>query len=602
VTADWTGRVIDGRYAVESVIGAGGMGLVLRARHAFTGATVALKVLKPELELDTEFQQRFLVEARASNAIGHPAIVTVTDAGRAPDGVLYLAMELLVGRPLRIPAVRGELSAADIRRILLELLDVLGAAHAKGFVHRDLKPENVFLAGPNNQLKLLDFGIVKVLDAQLARVRTATGATLGTPAYMAPEQFHDPRGVDARADLWAVGVMMYEMLAGSLPFRAETTHAMLLAIATANPEPIRAFLPHAPPMLEQFFARALCRDRNGRFGTAAEMAQAIAALPLGTAIVPRPVPPIPGRASIGNAETPVAMSLAQAAAPNVATPLPQASMQRPAAAASPSLARVPGGAPAPTDRRKWFIGLGLASLVSIALVIIAVASTRTTNAPSPTPPTGPVASVAPPPHDAAPPDPAAPPIARDPVKVDVPHGHPEATVKPAPPRSVRPTSVDAGVSFDASVPVTPATPNAPFPTALQTTTQAEIETACVAGCKAAAKCGTVPTACVSQCRLRADFRNCVVPFNSCNETTACGMRLLCGPQVLGGTGTCKEAMDCQTQTCPPGNVTCGCNCASSMSPTHANALFALDVCWNSCFYQQPCMNKCNALTNACQRQ
>ncbi len=123
----WAGRIIDGRYVVESVIGAGGMGLVLKARHKFTGADVALKVLKPELELDTEVQMRFLAEARAPNAIGHPGIVAVVDAGKAPDGLLYLVMELLLGKPLRIPLARGELGAPDMRRILLELLEVLPA-------------------------------------------------------------------------------------------------------------------------------------------------------------------------------------------------------------------------------------------------------------------------------------------------------------------------------------------------------------------------------------------------------------------------------------------------------------------------------------------
>ncbi|MBL0217000.1 MAG: serine/threonine protein kinase [Myxococcales bacterium] len=290
VQAGWPGRIIDGRYAVESVIGAGGMGLVLKAHHKFTGAEVALKVLKPELELDPEIQMRFLDEARAPNAIGHPGIVSVLDAGKAPDGLLYLVMELLVGRQLRIPMARGELRPGDVRRIMIELFDVLGAAHSRGFVHRDLKPENVFLAGPSASVKLLDFGIAKVLDGGLSRARTAAGATLGTPAYMAPEQFHDPSGVDARADLWAAGVMTFEMLAGRLPFRADTTEAMLIAIATREPDPIRVHVPNAPPALEAFFARALCRDRAGRFATAIEMAQAFAALPLGTAVSPTPPP------------------------------------------------------------------------------------------------------------------------------------------------------------------------------------------------------------------------------------------------------------------------------------------------------------------------
>ncbi|MBA3463599.1 MAG: serine/threonine protein kinase, partial [Deltaproteobacteria bacterium] len=283
----WSGRIIDGRYVVESVIGEGGMGYVLKARHQFTGVEVALKVLKPELELDTEIQMRFLAEARAPNAIGHPGIVSVIDAGKAPDGALYLVMELLKGKPLRIPLARGELTVPDMRRILLELLEVLGVAHTRGFVHRDLKPENVFLIAPAQQVKLLDFGIAKVLDAGIARVKTHSGATLGTPAYMAPEQLSDPSGVDPRADLWAVGVMAYEMLAGRLPFRADNAQAMLLAVATQEPDPITAYVRNAPPAIEAFFRRALSRDKTGRFASTAEMAQALAALPLASQVSPQ---------------------------------------------------------------------------------------------------------------------------------------------------------------------------------------------------------------------------------------------------------------------------------------------------------------------------
>jgi len=277
----WAGRVIDNRYVVESVLGRGGMGLVLRAHHKFTGEEVAIKVLRPELELDPHLQERFLNEARAPSAIGHRGIVRVLDAGKAPDGLLYLVMELLVGRSLRIPMARGELAASEIRRIMLELLDALGAAHARGFVHRDLKPDNVFLVAPSDAVKLLDFGIAKVLDGGAARVRTASDATLGTPAYMSPEQLNDPRSVDARTDLWAAGIICYEALSGQLPFRADTAPSLMVAIATKDPDPIRAHMQNVSPAIEAFFARALSRDLNTRFSSTSEMAAALAALPIG---------------------------------------------------------------------------------------------------------------------------------------------------------------------------------------------------------------------------------------------------------------------------------------------------------------------------------
>jgi len=277
---EWVGRVIDQRYISESVLGMGGMGVVLRAKHRFTGQSVALKVLKGELSSDAAVQMRFMAEAQAPSAIGHPGIVRVLDAGRDPSGFLYLVMELLEGRSLRVPMARGELSPLEGRRIMLELLDTLAAAHTRGFVHRDLKPDNVFLVGPGASARLLDFGIAKILDATLAHVRTATGVMMGTPAYMSPEQLNDSAGVDARTDLWACGVIFFEMLTGRLPFRADRAEMLLIAIATQEADSIRAHLPHAPPQLEAFFQRALARDPRMRFGAAAEMAGMLSVLPL----------------------------------------------------------------------------------------------------------------------------------------------------------------------------------------------------------------------------------------------------------------------------------------------------------------------------------
>ncbi|MEO8702359.1 MAG: serine/threonine-protein kinase [Kofleriaceae bacterium] len=280
MTADqWTGRVIDGRYVVESLLGQGGMGVVLRARHKFTHAQVALKMLQPNLVENEDVQERFLAEARAPTTIGHPGIVSVLDAGRTPAGELYLAMELLAGRTLRqamYPTVPAEIA----RRILLELLDALGAAHARGIVHRDLKPENVFLAGPAQTVKLLDFGIAKILETSTRVAQfTAAGAVLGTLAYMAPEQLSDASSVDLRTDLWAVGVMLYELLSGHLPFRANSFADLVVALASRDPDPIASHV-RVTPDVEAFFARALARDRTLRFGNAREMAQAISQLML----------------------------------------------------------------------------------------------------------------------------------------------------------------------------------------------------------------------------------------------------------------------------------------------------------------------------------
>ena len=283
--AQWVGRDIDGRYRALAVLGVGGMGIVLRAQHLFTGVPVALKILHPQFQLDPEVQGRFLAEAQAPNAIGHSAIVKVTDAGRTSEGTLYMAMELLVGRSLRAAVASRDLSPEQIKRVLAELLAALGQAHARGFVHRDLKPDNVFLCAPDGEVKLLDFGIAKMLDD--VRRRTAAGALLGTPAYMAPEQLADASNVDARADLWAVGVILYELITGRLPLAGSTVSELMVAVASGAVIPIRQTMPSASHELEQFFARALAVDPRRRFGAAVEMAQAIAPLAWGA---PSPSP------------------------------------------------------------------------------------------------------------------------------------------------------------------------------------------------------------------------------------------------------------------------------------------------------------------------
>src|SRR5690242_3169271 len=150
---EWAGRVIDGRYVVENVVGSGGMGVVLAARHKFTGARVAVKMVRKDLGIDPEIEARFLAEARVPEAIGHRGVVRTLDAGKTPEGELYLAMELLVGNSLRQQMQKGPLTLGAIRRIGMELLDVLAAAHARGVVHRDIKPENVFLVAPDGAVK-----------------------------------------------------------------------------------------------------------------------------------------------------------------------------------------------------------------------------------------------------------------------------------------------------------------------------------------------------------------------------------------------------------------------------------------------------------------
>ncbi len=267
------------RYEVIDLIGQGGMGVVLEARHRFTGERVALKMLHTHLSFRADLAQRFLAEARAPAAIGHPGIVRVLDAGTTERGEPYFAMELLEGEPLGALMRRGPMSFESLRSIGLQILDALGAAHAAGFIHRDLKPENVFLTRADGRVKLLDFGIAKTLGDLDTASNTATGATMGTLHYMSPEQLRNAKRVDHRTDLWAVGVILYQALTGQLPYFAESHGDMLLTVLSMAPRPLEASLVEVPDALRGFLTLALAVDPAQRFGSAAEMATALAGLP-----------------------------------------------------------------------------------------------------------------------------------------------------------------------------------------------------------------------------------------------------------------------------------------------------------------------------------
>jgi serine/threonine-protein kinase len=227
-----------GNYTIERSLAQGSMGHVYVARHALTHARVALKVLRADLTADTQVEERFLREVRAAAHIGHDGIVKVHDAGRSSDGRLYLAMELLSGETLeeRLERQRGaRLVAMDW---LLRVLEPLEAAHAQGIVHRDLKPANVFIArhaDGSEHIKLLDFGLAR--DTR-EKSGTETGIAMGTPYYMSPEQATRPKHVGPASDVWSIGVMMYEVLSGHMPFEGETLHAIVIQSSTMAHVPL----------------------------------------------------------------------------------------------------------------------------------------------------------------------------------------------------------------------------------------------------------------------------------------------------------------------------------------------------------------------------
>ncbi len=272
------GDLIDDKYAVVQPIGTGGMGIVYEARHARLGQRVAVKMLLPDLAESMDAVARFEREARAAAHLRSPHVAKVFDVDTLPDGTPYIVMELLEGRDLADElAARGPLPVAEAVDYLLEACDAMAEAHLVGIVHRDLKPANMFLAndGRRTIVKVLDFGISKILDEEAPGV-TTTRSGLGTANYMSPEHVRSAKHVDARGDVWALGVVLYEMLTGAQPFPGDTTTAVAAAIVADPPIPLRSLREDVPIALEHVLMTALEKDRDRRFADAAVFGAAIA--------------------------------------------------------------------------------------------------------------------------------------------------------------------------------------------------------------------------------------------------------------------------------------------------------------------------------------
>ncbi len=265
-----------GRYRIVGELGRGGMGVVYRAEDEKLGRPVAIKVLPGRLSADPEAKRRLLAEARAAAALDHPNVCAVHEIGEAEDGRLFLALACYDGEPLDARIARGPLAVAEAVAIGRGIARGLGAAHEKRIVHRDLKPSNVFLcadgAEGHPQPKILDFGIAKVEGAAL----TQPGATVGTVAYAAPELAAGRP--EPRSDLWALGVVLYEMLTARRPFRGDYEAGLLYAILHEPPAPVRRLRPEVPPALEAVVMRCLEKKPEDRFRDAAELERALDAV------------------------------------------------------------------------------------------------------------------------------------------------------------------------------------------------------------------------------------------------------------------------------------------------------------------------------------
>lgn len=264
-----------GRYRIKRVLAEGGMGVVYEGVHVELGRRVAIKTLSARHAEDAVAITRFRNEARAAGSLGHPNIVEVYDMGTLPEGAPYLVMEHLDGETLGQHLKRERVMPVDFAiEVTAQVLSALAAAHARGIIHRDLKPENVFLSrrmGLAPVAKLLDFGISKVVRPDDdGSTLTRTGFVMGTPAYMAPEQARGDRDLDGRVDLYAAGVVAFEMLTGRLPYASKNPAALLVEFQRAVPPTPRLLRPEVPAWFDAVVTKLMAHDRCARFASAGD--------------------------------------------------------------------------------------------------------------------------------------------------------------------------------------------------------------------------------------------------------------------------------------------------------------------------------------------
>ncbi len=278
------GELVDGKYRVDRVLGRGGMGLVVAAMHEQLEQPVALKVLRSDVA-QPDIVQRFLREARAAVKIHSEHVAKVFDVGTLPSGLPYIVMELLQGQDLsQVLRARGLLDAEEAVGIVLEASEAIAEAHALGIVHRDIKPANLFLTRrPSGRpiVKVLDFGISKLPSKGGEQALTGAMAIIGSPQYMSPEQMIAARDVDARSDIWSLGVVLYELLTGAVPWNAPTMPEVVAAILSQPPQPISELRPDVPLELQKIVSHCLEKEPENRYLNLTAFVRALA--PFGAA-------------------------------------------------------------------------------------------------------------------------------------------------------------------------------------------------------------------------------------------------------------------------------------------------------------------------------
>lgn len=360
--SSFVGTVLDGQYQIESLLGKGGMGAVYLARHILLGDRVAIKILPPEVRTNADWLRRFRREGQAARRLRHANAVAVHDLRTAADGTIYMVMEYVEGLTLDAELKkRGSFTAAETFEILEPIMSVLNTAHAMGVVHRDLKPENIMIAnasaGREPSVKLLDLGIAKMReiagDSSGTTELTMAGQVLGTPYYMSPEQWGElardgnPE-IDGRADIYSLGLVVYQMISGKRPYSATTLHELRREHISVSPAPLCEKIPEVPRPFSEAIDRAISKDRSDRQETAGEFAAQLRAGlegASGQGQVVRTFPDIPDAAgsiahtqgtpsalstkSDVNAATIVTVDAVQTSPPNIPIPRPLEPPARP---------------------------------------------------------------------------------------------------------------------------------------------------------------------------------------------------------------------------------------------------------------------------------
>ena len=273
------GQVISGKYRVERVLGQGGMGVVLEATHLDLATRVAIKVLQSSTKLAPDGVNRFLREAQAASKLRSEFVARVSDFGRLDDQQPFMVMELLDGEDFEAILQRGRLPVTEAVDAVLQAAAALAEAHASGIIHRDIKPSNLFVTkrpDGSSCVKVLDFGISKVVDPLASNPITRTGSALGTPLYMSPDQLRSPKNVDARTDVWSLGVVLYEMLAGESPFLADEIGEVMVKILETEPAPLESRRADVPEELAAVVHRCLAKSCEARVASMRELAALLA--------------------------------------------------------------------------------------------------------------------------------------------------------------------------------------------------------------------------------------------------------------------------------------------------------------------------------------